>query len=219
MNKTVVIIHTTPVTVNSLKPLTGELLKGCTIYNFLDDSILPQVIAGSGISENVKFRVYNLLMNATTIKPDAILCACSSIGELIDSARPLTDIPLFRIDEPMVKEAVEKGVKIGVAATLISTLEPTRALLIRKSEEAGKAVKLESMLIDGAGDLLNTGREQEFDELVSSKLMELAHRNEIVILAQASMTRALCKIREDQRDKFLTSPKSGILAVKNLLEV
>jgi hypothetical protein len=219
MKKTVVIINTTPVTVNSLKPLTDELLKGCTIYNLMDDSILPQISDGGGITESVRFRVHSLVMSATTMKPDAILCACSSIGGLIESSGQLTDIPLFRIDEPMTGEAVEKGAKIGVAATLFSTLEPTRALIARKAEEAGRVVTLESMLINGVGGLLSAGREQEYDRLVSLGLMELKSRSDIVVLAQASMARALCRVPEDERGKFLTSPRSGILAVKSFLGV
>lgn len=215
--KKLVIIHTTPVTVNSLKEIAVEYLKGYMICNLLDDSILPEVISEGEITEGVKFRFNNLLMCAETMKPDAILCACSSIGELVDSGKTLIKTPVLRIDEPMVNEAVEKGIRIGVAATLPSTLRPTKALIIKKAEEEQKTIELESLLIEGVNSLLSEGKGDLYDERVASKLLDLAEKNDVVVLAQASMARALAKVPGDKKHKFLTSPKSGIASVKQLL--
>lgn len=217
MAKKLVIIHTTPVTVSSLKEITGEHLKGYTIYNLLDDSILPEVISEGTITEGVKFRFNNLLMCAETMKPDAILCACSSIGELVESGRVLTKTPVLRIDEPMGQEAITKGRRIGVAATLPSTLRPTEALIRRKAEESQRQIDIQPLLIENVGSLLEEGKGDLYDEIVSKSLLELAAENDVVVLAQASMARALVKVPLDQKYKFLTSPRSGIASVKRLL--
>ena len=60
---------------------------------------------------------------------DAIFNTCSSIGEIAQFARKLVPIPIYKIDDPMAIEAVETASRIGVLATLSTTLTPTAALL------------------------------------------------------------------------------------------
>jgi hypothetical protein len=61
--------------------------------------------------------------------------------------------------------------------------------------------------------LLNAGREDEYNELVRKELERLAGSNDIVVLAQASMARAIDGLTEEERKKYLTSPVSGVEAV------
>ncbi|SKA85361.1 hypothetical protein SAMN05428976_10780 [Clostridium sp. USBA 49] len=218
MNKNLVIIHTTPVTIELLKNIASELKIDCNIVNILDDSILPEINSLGYIPEDVKYRFNNYLVNASTLKPDAILCACSSIGELVELGKDLVKVPVLRIDEQMTKIAVERGSKIGVAATLASTLKPTINLILNKSKELGKEISIDKLLIEEVGNLLNKGKEDQYDKIVSSKLIELLRNNDIVVLAQASMTRTIKLIPEELKDKFLISPYTGMEAVKRVLE-
>jgi Asp/Glu/hydantoin racemase len=217
MSKKLVIIHTTPVTIGLLKSIALELQVECSIMNILDDSILPEINSLGYIPEDVKYRFNNYLISAATLKPDAILCACSSIGELVEAGRPLISVPVLRIDEPMVKIAVESGRRIGVAATLASTLEPTSKLILTKAKKAEKNVEVDKLLIEGVGSLLSEGKEEEYDKIVSNKLMELLNNNDIVVLAQASMARAVKLIQKELREKFLISPYTGMEALKRVL--
>jgi hypothetical protein len=217
MSKKLVIIHTTPVTIGLLKNIALELQVECSIMNILDDSILPEINSLGYIPEDVKYRFNNYLINAATLKPDAILCACSSIGELVEAGRSLVSAPVLRIDEPMGKIAVERGRRVGVAATLASTLEPTTKLILAKAKEAEKNLVVDKLLIEGAGSLLIEGKEEEYDRVVSNKLMGLLSSNDIVVLAQASMARAVKLIPDELREKILLSPYTGMEAVKRVL--
>ena len=214
MNK-LCIIHTTPTTIISLKPLVNEILGGIAICNFLDDSILPEINGTGYITDGVRMRVENMLRSAASVAPDAILFACSTIGELTVLAEPLTCIPVCRIDEPMCAEAVEKGVTIAVAATLDSTLAPTCGLIEAIASAQGKAITLIKRRIDGANAALHDGRGEVYDEMVSAALKELKAQADIVVLAQASMARALAKIETD-KELYLTSPASGLEALRCL---
>ncbi len=213
MKKILCIIHTTQVTVNSLKPLTMDLLKDTTVYNFLDDSILPEINAAGEITSNVKDRFLNMVRSCKNLNPNAILIACSSIGGLKKLAQNIVDIPVIRIDEPMAKSAVEEGKIIGVCATLKSTLMPTKELLY----EINKDVIIKELLIENVNDLLSQGKEDEYDAKVSSKIIDLKKEVDIVLLAQASMARVLYKVKED-KEKYKSSPLMGIKYVKALLE-
>lgn len=142
------------------------------------------------------------------------MCACSSIGGLAEEGRALVNIPVFRIDEPMAGLAAGYT-RVGVAATLQSTIHPTTALIRRKAEEAGRAetLVLNSLVIENAGSLLAEGREAEYDRMVGDKLKALLDENEVVVLAQASMARAVENWPEEEKKRCLTSPVSGTEAV------
>jgi hypothetical protein len=68
-----------------------------------------------------------------------------------------------------------------------------------------------------AGSLLLAGRLDEYDKLVASNLEELLINNDVVVLAQASMARAISSIDERLKNKVLTSPESGVRAMSNIL--
>lgn len=220
--KKIVVIHTTPVTIPTLKNLIGKEVGECEVINLLDDSMLPEINAAGKITEDVRYRLYSLLTMAGTMKPDAVICACSSIGGLIDDGRCLLSVPVLRIDEPMAEKAVHSEnngevTKIGVAATLASTLGPTCGLINRKAEDAGIPIALTSIVIEGAGALLSAGDGEGYDALVSGELLKLAEHNDVVVLAQASMARAIEGLTGPTADKFLTSPVSGVQALKKVL--
>lgn len=215
--KKVAVIHTTPVTIPTISALIRERIEQVEIYNFLDDSMLPEMNAASKATEGIKYRLNSLLTMAATTKPDAILCACSSIGGLIDEGKELLSIPVLRIDEPMARKAVAVARKIGVAATLNSTIAPTIALVRRKAEEIAAKVEIESKVILGVGSLLSEGKENEYDAIVSKELMDLLERNDVVILAQASMARALRVMEQKYHERLLTSPISGVEALRDVL--
>ena len=80
--KKFVVIHTTPTTIAPIGALIGELPGRCQVFNLLDDSILPEINEAGCITPGVRARLYALLSVAQNIDPDAILCACSSIGKV-----------------------------------------------------------------------------------------------------------------------------------------
>lgn len=60
---------------------------------------------------------------------EAMLNLCSSVGEVADAAQDAAKyigVPIVRVDEEMCREAVRQGKKIGVVATLATTLEPPK---------------------------------------------------------------------------------------------
>ena len=211
------IIHTTAVTVGALKELVNEIIPGCQIYNFMDDSILPQLIRGENIA-GVEKRVHTYVRFAQDVNADVILSACSSIGEMVEMASELVQAPVLRIDECMAELAVAHGQKIGVAATLGTTLKPTVNLLSRKAANTGKNVEFFPQLIESAYEQLMHGDQNRHDELVAMALADMACQCDVVVLAQASMARVLTALPAEDRGKFLTSPRSGVTRVKDVLE-
>src|SRR5688572_19868918 len=119
------IIHTSPATLEPLKALAAELLPGWDVNNFVDDSILPQLARNGGDVSEVEDRLIHYAQFAEQVGAAAILEACSSVGEVVAKMRESVSVPIIRIDEAMAEEAVRRGQRIGVAATLPTTLNPT----------------------------------------------------------------------------------------------
>ena len=211
------IIHTTSATVDSMKALAAEILPGSELVNFVDDSILPQLGRNGGNLAQVEERLIHYARFAEQVGADVILEACSSVGEVVDKMQSAVSIPIVRIDDAMAEEAVQRGTRLGVVATLPTTLQPTTRLLGAKAEAAGKHVEVTPLLIEGAYEKLMAGDREGHDNLLVEKLQELARRVDIVVLAQASMARVLPRLSDAEQDKILTSPRLAMKRVKNVV--
>lgn len=100
------------------------------LYSLQDPSILADVRAAGYVTTAPAARLIGMYMKAAEEGVDAMLNLCSSVGEVADSAQDVAKyigVPIVRVDEEMCREAVRKGQRIGVMATLPTTLEPPRA--------------------------------------------------------------------------------------------
>lgn len=217
MPKTLALLHTTPVTVPVMKELAAKEMPNVRVVNLLDDSLLADVMAAGGVTEPVERRMKAYLEQAMVAGADALMCCCSSVGEVAERLAETSPIPVLRIDAPMAEEAVNNGPRIGVIATVQTTLEPTASLIRRKAEEMGKEVEVEPLLVKGAFAALQAGRGEEHDLLVRTALEGLLTRSDVVVLAQASMARLLGSLSEPPRVPILTSPVSGIKSAGDVL--
>src|SRR5215216_5889949 len=164
------IIHTTSATVEPMKALAAEIMPGCELMNFVDDSILPQLGQNGGNLAEVEERLVHYARFAEQVGADLILEACSSVGEVVAKMQSAVSIPIVRIDEAMAEQAVQRGNRLGVAATLATTLEPTTRLLRAKADRAGRQVEITPLLIEGAYQKLIAGDRQGHDNLLVEKL-------------------------------------------------
>ena len=214
MARTLALLHTTAVTVPAMKELAAEHLPGVRVINLLDDSLLQDVIAAGGVTPAVEERLRAYLDQAAAAGADGVLCCCSSVGEAAERLGADAPIPVWRIDAPMSAEAVRQGARVGVIATVRTTLEPTANLIRRQARDAGRAVEVEAVLVEGAFAALQAGRAAEHDERVLAALEDLLRRSDVVVLAQASMARLLGSLSAPPRVPILTSPLSGLRAAE-----
>jgi Asp/Glu/hydantoin racemase len=211
------IIHTSPATVEPMKALAAELLPESDVVNFVDDSILPQLAANGANLADVKERLVHYACFAQEVGADVILEACSSVGEVVAEMQAVVGIPIVRIDEAMAEEAVQRGTRLGVAATLPTTLGPTTRLLSAKAGEARKQVEVIPLLIEGAFQKLTAGDREGHDDLLVEKLQGLAAETDVVVLAQASMARVLPRLPAAARAKCISSPRLAMERVRDIV--
>ena len=195
----VVLIHTSPVSLNDLKALFKEIIPDVEMVNIIDDSLLDEVKKNGKINANIISRMCAYVQVAKTMKPDLIFNQCSSVGEAFDIARTQADCKTLKIDEPMAEKAISLGSKIGVVATVASTVQPSSDLIRNTAKKCGKDVCVNEYLVDGALDILMSGDVDKHNDL-----------------AQGSMT-AILPLLTDIKKPVLTSPRLAVERVKEEL--
>lgn len=214
--KKVVIIHTSDVSLEHLKSLFDELAPDVCVKNIIDDSLLNEVLENGGVTTAVRKRICAYALQAEIIGADLIFNQCSSVGEAADIAAKLVNIPLVKIDEEMAEVACKKGKKIGVVATLQTTLGPTVRLVKRTAKKLNKEIQITEKLCEGAFDLLRSGDRKAHNEAVINAIKELSRNVDVIVCAQGSMIAFLDELGE-MPIPVLTSPRLGVERAARML--
>jgi Asp/Glu/hydantoin racemase len=205
------LLHTSATLVPIFEQLCKAKLPGVSVFNLVDDSLIRDVIAHGHLRPKTARRVAQLIASAEDAGADYIMVTCSSIGAAVETAANLVTVPVLRVDQPMADQAIATASRIGVIATLPTTLEPTADLLRRRAHAAGKEINLTTRLCEGAFDALMSGDSKTHDMLVGNALRELSIEVEVIALAQASMARVVAGLSEaDLRVSILASPPLAI---------
>lgn len=80
----------------------------------------------------------------------------------------------MRIDRPMAEEAVTRGSRIIVAATLPTTLIPTRELIYDAARQQQKEVQVIDLLCDSAWRHFERGNHEAYLQEVTDQLPRVA---------------------------------------------
>ena len=131
--KTLGLIHTSATLVPIFQDLCNKYLPGVKTFNIVDDSLIKNVIACGELTPTTARRVVDYAGSAEIAGADYILFTCSSIGAAVEAAANLTTVPVLRVDQPMADLAIQTGTRIGVIATLPTTLAPTTDLVKRRA--------------------------------------------------------------------------------------
>lgn len=215
--KTLGLIHTSATLVPMFAELCSKYLPHIKTFNIVDDSLIKNTIACGELTADTSRRVVNYAGSAQDAGADFILFTCSSIGPAVEMAASLTKVPVLRVDQPMADKAVQMGGKIGVIATLSTTLEPTTDLVKRRAAAAGKEIEIVSRLCEGAFDALMSGDAATHDKLVAGALKDLSKEVDVIVLAQASMARVVDSL--DNSEKSVPILASPALAIQHLASV
>lgn len=215
----IVYTSTTPELIETLNTeIRKNLGDRAEIINYQDPSILAEVREHGYVNAAAAARLISMYMQAVCDGADAMLNCCSSVGEVADAAQSValyTGIPIIRIDEEMCREAVRLGKRIGVLATLPTTLEPTKNTVLRVAREMNAHVTLVDGLIEGA-----FGIDQEtFKKMLCDKALEIKDEVDVILLAQGSMAYAEEVMYETIGKPVLSSPRFGAAALAKALEV
>lgn len=219
MQKKVVLIHTFLYTVQDFIALFNEIVPRVEMVNIVDDSLLKEVLANDGPTRGVIRRMCAYALQAEAMGADAVMNACSSVGEVADIVQPMLSIPYLKVDGPMAEVAVNTGNRIGVVATAHSTIGPSSRLVERTARRLGKDVVVNRCYADGAyAALLEEGNQARHDEILMQTIDDACAQNDVVVLAQGSMMPLLEKTR-DKPVPVICSMRTGVEQLKTVWDL
>jgi Asp/Glu/hydantoin racemase len=219
MPKRLVLLHTVASLVERFEALAVEILThDVEVVHVADELLLKTVLADGGLGPFIYRRVASHVAAAAEAGADAVMFTCSSISPCADPASLMVSIPVLKIDEPMVDKAISVGTRIGVAATVPTTLRPTTDLVLERARTLGKKVSVDPLLCEGAFDALSAGDPDTHDRIVREALSGLMSRNDVVVLAQASMARVVDTVpKAAMRVPILSSPRLAMKRARDVL--
>lgn len=216
---TLALVHTSPMLTPLFEALVAEIIPEASILHFVDDSLIKNTIASGHLEKSTMRRVISLIGSAVDAGADVVLVTCSSIGPAVDIAAQLYDRPVLRVDRPMAEKAVDTGRRIGVAATLSTTMQPTAELVRTVAAERGKDVEIVEQLCEGAFEAVMAGDGTTHDRIVGEGLTKGLEGVDAIVLAQASMARVLETLPEDALAvPVYSSPELGVERARDVLK-
>lgn len=198
--------------------LASELLPNVEVTHVADDTLIKEAIAHGSLNPSITSRLQKHIADAEQSGAETIMVTCSSMGPAIEASTAMTQVPLLRVDRAMADRAVALGEKIGVIATVSTTLQPTADLIQCRAAAAGKSIQLTLCLCEGALEKLLAGEVETHDRLVRDKLAWLMTQVDVIVLAQASMSRVAGQLDADSCTvPVLSSPRLAIEALAQQL--
>jgi Asp/Glu/hydantoin racemase len=219
VGQTLALIHTSPTLTPMFSELCAKYLPETSIFHMVDESLIGDTIREGRLRRVTMRRLLTMIESAAAAGADAVMVTCSSIGPGVKVAQQLFDIPVIRVDEAMAEEAVRMGRRIGVMATLRTTLEPTIALLREKSAEAGFEIEIVDSLADGAFAAVLAGDTATHDRVLSRALRNEMEGVDVIVLAQASMARVVKAMPQGSLSSpVLSSPELAVRSASRVLD-
>lgn len=213
MTKMLFLLHTSPVLTPMFSELCARHMPDVTLMHMVDESLIKNTIRSGRLEDVTRRRLITMVDSAFQGGADAVLFTCSSMGPAVDTAKTLFNKPVLRVDEPMADAAAAIGGKIGVVATLRTTLGPTLDLVCRKAPNA----EVRDYLCEGAFEAVMAGDAATHDRLVGETLTRMNDRD-VIVLAQASMARVLKTLPEGAvKAPVLSSPELGVKRMAEIL--
>ncbi len=184
-----------------------------TILSFQNAGILQEARENGHVTPHCTRSLIDLYEQAVQAGADIILNVCSSVGDVAKLAKPLYEMAgtaFVRIDEDMARAAIRAGRRIGVVATLPTTLEPTKRLLQSCADEAGIEIELVDALAEGAFGL----NQDEFKERLIQTGTAVKDKVDLLLFAQGSMAYAEQAVSDALGLPVFSSVRFGAKAVK-----
>jgi len=205
---TIGFLHTASVHVTTFRRLREELAPGWQDLHVVDEGLLADA-RRDGLTAELAGRVDARLHELADRGADVIVCTCSSLGGHAERRTADVGVPVLRADRPMAEAAVAAGRRIGVVATVDSTLGPTRELLDDAAARAGRAVELVEVRCPEAFALFEAGDFPAYAQMVARRARAAAPGLDVLVLAQPSAAPA-APLLADLPIPVLTSPRTAV---------
>jgi glutamate racemase len=216
--KTLGIIHAVNLTIRAMGPFIERYIPEVQVMHLCDDTIQRDNIkAGVGvIPKRNYYKFAQYAHNLEEAGADMILLACSTFNYAAELARPMINIPIMQIDRPMMEEAVSISRRVGLLATLSTTVPSSERLLRIVAGEKGKQVEIKTVLRPEAFKALEKGDADTHNSMVLEEINKLSKDVDSIVMAQLSMS-ALAPLLTKPPVPVYNSGSTGFARVREML--
>lgn len=213
------IIHAALITTRAVQKFLDEIVPEVEVVHWVDDTIqntnfacAPGTIPPGNYA---KFTQAALSQQAYGV--DLILLACSTFNRAVEYSRTMISTPMLQIDRPMMDLAVRHGSRIGLLATVPTTVPASERLLRLAATDAGQTVEIKTRLCSEAFAALKAGNPEKHNELLLAEIDRLSGEVDAIVLAQLSMS-ALEPRLTNTRVPVYNSGRTAFLHIRRTLE-
>ena len=186
------------------------------VYNIMDDSLLADTRKYNGMTATIASRILRYAKSAEASGADGVIVTCTSVNRATELVRPLLNIPIINIEEPVAEMAARSGKRIGVLATLATSPDAISWVIQEKAVQLGKSVDVVPVVVENAFEVLCSGDRGRHDEMVCEALSQLSKTVDCVVLSQISMS--LLQHEAVDVPLYKIGP-SGFQKIKELMEL
>ena len=213
------IIHAAAITLPAVQKYITEIIPEVEVVHWLDDTIQNTNFACE--PGTIPPRNYAKFVQAALAQEEygvnLILLVCSTFNRAVEYARPMLETPLLQIDRPMMDLAVQAGSRIGLLATVPTTVPASERLLRLAAQEAGRPVEVTTRLCSEAFQVLKAGNPDKHNEMLLEEIDRLSGEVDAIVLAQLSMT-ALEPHLTETRVPVYNSGRTAFNRIRLILE-
>ncbi|MFB3816852.1 MAG: aspartate/glutamate racemase family protein [Candidatus Methylomirabilales bacterium] len=210
-------LHTSFVLVEPVRALARQLLPGIQAFHVVDETLLGDILQAGAVTPGVARRIARLAIGAEEAGAAAVMLTCSSSTPCLPAVQALVRVPVRAIDEAMAEEAVRRAGRIGLLATVATTLRPTEELLRAKAHALGRPLEITAELCAAAFDAVLQGDRATHDALVTARCRTLAEKVELIVFAQGSMAPLARQLHGQIPVPILTSLEAGVRRAGEIL--
>jgi aspartate/glutamate racemase len=216
--QTLGIIHAVNLTIRAMQPFLERYIPDIEVVHLCDDTIQRDNIrAGVGvIPKRNYFKFAQYAHNLQEAGADMILLACSTFNYAAELARPMIDIPIMQIDRPMMELAVCQGRRVGLLATLSTTVPSSERLLRIVAGEQKKEVDVTTVLREEAFRAIQRGDAETHNAILLEEIEKLSGKVDSIVMAQLSMS-ALAPHLTGTRVPVYDSGTTGFGRIRQML--
>ncbi len=218
--KTIGIIHAALISSKAVEPFIKEIIPDVTVAHVVDDTIQNTNFACEpGVIPKVnffKFATYAHFLEEAGV--DLIMLACSTFNQAVEHARPMISTPMLQIDRPMMDLAVAQGKKIGLLATVPTTVPASERLLRTAASDVGREVDITTVLCSDAFQELKNGNVERHNQMPLEQIDSLSANVDAIVMAQVSMS-ALEPMLGKTRVPVYNSGRTGFQKAREILGI
>jgi len=211
----VTMIHAIAESIPPVRLAFDEEFPEAEVINVLDESLL--VDFDDQLTPDLRRRITNIIGYCQDNKADAIGLACSVYAPVVESAKDLVHVPLVSSYGPVMADAVTAGPRIGLIASVASTMQDSKYYLHLAADEAGVEIEPQLCLAEDLVTVMRAEGQSGLERRLEEEVLKIASKIDVVLLTQFSFAAALAHLEKVSPIPVLSAPHSSARTLKKLL--